>query len=105
MSRSQGEVDRENLLVLVAVQAALGLIGPTIKSVALELSNLNEVKLQVWATENLDEVNEDAIDMVGDMEALLWPDVPSIDAQILDTDPKKTTTNWIGRYIYAAKVY
>jgi hypothetical protein len=103
MNKSQDALDYENALVLTAVQAAQGLIGPTVKAVALELTNPSEVKLQIWASGSMAEVEEDATDMIGDMEALLWPDVPTITVQILDRDPKETSPDWAGRYIYFAK--
>jgi hypothetical protein len=66
----QERLARENRYVLDAVQALLGLIGPTVEAVALEVVDDDEMVLRFWVHGN---EAEDAEDAVADMEGLMDP--------------------------------
>jgi hypothetical protein len=62
---------RRNFLVLMAGQAALGLISPDVVGVAVE-PGTDEVVLHVAVLRRTPELHEDLNDLVGDFEGLLY---------------------------------
>lgn len=104
MKMDPEKLARENGYVLTAVQALLGLIGPTVEAVALQVVDDGEVVLRFWTHGNEAEVAEDADDVVGDMDALLpLEDAPHISVEILPGSPSPGASRWAGRMIYWAK--
>lgn len=106
MNVDQERLARENRYVLDAVQALLGLIGPTVEAVALQVvdGDVPEVVLRFWTHGNEAQVAEDADDAIADLEGLIDPeDARNIRVEILPGSPPRDAFRWAGRMLYWAK--
>ncbi|MEU5788307.1 hypothetical protein ABZ754_11325 [Micromonospora purpureochromogenes] len=88
----------ENHVVLGAVQASLGLIGPNVRGIAVEAQK-DRVTFHVALTQRSPQAEDDIEDMIFDFEALSWGEVPgglTVDTVITvgDTGPEWTGYQW-----------
>ena len=94
-------LDRENALVLDVVQAALGLISPRLRAIALRLDR-DEASLHVAVTERTPQVDEDVDRLVFEFEAL--QDVPvKVEAVVHVGAPDLGWPGRAGRLVYLAQ--
>ncbi|MEU9887496.1 hypothetical protein [Sphaerisporangium sp. NPDC051011] len=96
------ELERENGIVLDAVQALLGLISPDVIAVAVRVEK-DRVELSFWVRRRTSELDEDIQDAVAEMEALLSGEGPLIEPRVHDGAPDPTMLRSYDRMIYWAK--
>ncbi|MFG3142856.1 hypothetical protein ACGFZA_42500, partial [Streptomyces sp. NPDC048211] len=96
------EVQRVNDIALTAVQALLGLISSDVVAVAIAVEE-ERVLLSFWVRRHTAEIDEDIDDAVGDLEALLHPQIPLIEPRVMVGVPDVTTGQPHERMIYWAK--
>ncbi|GAA5150997.1 hypothetical protein GCM10023321_17280 [Pseudonocardia eucalypti] len=98
----QRQVERENRYVVAAVQALLGLIAPSVNAVALEVMS-DRLHFRIWVGSSVDEVKEDAEEIIFDMDGLLQPEDMLITCDVLLDDPPADSNANVGRWLYLAK--
>ena len=101
MTKSE-ELERENAIVLDAVQALLGLISTDVIAVAAYVER-DRVELRFWVRRRTSELDEDIEDAIFELEALLSGEGPLIESRIYDGPPDSTMLHSYGRMIYWAK--
>jgi hypothetical protein len=74
-------LDWENRVVLMVVQALLGLVSPVFRGVAVEIDG-ETVTVHFAVAALSEEITEDVQDVIGDVEGLLWPEMPAVRSQI-----------------------
>lgn len=81
MSERSDALEWENRIVLMVVQALLGLVSPKLRGVAVEIEG--DVITVHFPVAQLDDVTKDDVDdIIGDVEGLLWPDTPHVRPRI-----------------------
>jgi hypothetical protein len=83
----------ENHVVLMVVQALLGLVSPALRGVAVEIDG-NAVTAHFAVDEASESILEDIDDVIGDIEGLLYPDAPEVRSRIFTGSPGP---GWEGR--------
>ncbi|TDD52330.1 hypothetical protein E1286_08960 [Nonomuraea terrae] len=99
---SSAELERENAIVLDAVQALLGLISPEVIAVAVRVER-DRIELRFWVRRRTSELDEDIADAIFELDALLSGEGPLIESRIHDGPPDPTMLRSYGRMIYWAK--
>lgn len=96
---------RRNYLLLMAGQAALGLIGPDILGIAVE-PRLDEVVFHVAASSDSDALHEDLQDIADDLDGLLAGGPEQLTRISVQIHIGPADTSWPGRphaLLYLAK--
>lgn len=101
MTKSK-DLERENAIVLDAVQALLGLISTDVIAIAVGMER-DRIELRFWVRRRTSELNEDIEDAVFELDALLSGEGPLIESRIYDGPPDSTMLRSYGRMIYWAK--
>ncbi|WP_030721247.1 hypothetical protein [Streptomyces sp. NRRL S-237] len=96
------ELERVNGIALMAVQALLGLISSDVIAVAVAAEG-ERVLLSFWVHRHTPEIDEDLVDVIGDLEAFLHPDDPLIESRVVVGAPEVAATRPHERMIYWAK--
>ncbi|YCK33360.1 hypothetical protein ACNF49_04405 [Actinomadura sp. ATCC 39365] len=99
---SSEDLERENAIVLDAVQALLGLIPPDVIAVAVHVET-DLIELHFWVRRRTSELEEDVDDATFELDALLSGEGPLIESRIHDGPPDSTMLRSYGRMIYWAK--
>ncbi|MFI7105495.1 hypothetical protein ACIBK9_04235 [Nonomuraea sp. NPDC050227] len=99
---SSEELERENAIVLDAVQALLGLVSADVIAVAVCVET-DRVGLHFWVRRRTSELDEDIEDAIFELDALLSGEGPLIESRIHDGPPDSTMLRSYGRMIYWAK--
>jgi hypothetical protein len=81
VSDPKGELGYQNIVVLMFVQALLGLVTPELRGMSLQF-NGGDVIIHVAVESVYESLDDDLDDLVGDMEGLLLPADPAITTQI-----------------------
>ncbi len=84
----------ENRVVLMVMQALLGLVSPTLRGVAVEIDGA-AVTIHFVVSNLSEAVQEDIDEVVGDVEGLLLPDEPEVRSRIFVGSPGP---GWEGRH-------
>jgi hypothetical protein len=95
-------LDRENRIVLSAVQALLGLVSRNIIAVAVHLSD-EHVTLRFWVHARTDETDEDISDTLAEMESFADRSDPASRSELYVGQPPKDWHTWAGRMIFWSK--
>nr|BFD85114.1 hypothetical protein StreXyl84_45150 [Streptomyces sp. Xyl84] len=95
-------LDRENGIVLSAVQALLGLISPDVIAVAV-LVEAHRVELSFWVRRYTSDIEEDADQAAFELDALFSGEHPLVEHRIIMGEPDPHMLNSYGRMIYWAK--
>ncbi|WP_367130583.1 MULTISPECIES: hypothetical protein [Streptomyces] len=93
---------RENEIVLLAVQALLGLISSNVIAVAVRVEE-QRVELVFWAHRHSSELEDEAEDATFELDALFSGDHPLIEYSVKIGAPDPTELESSGRMIYWAK--
>lgn len=91
----------ENELVLCIVQAMIGSLSSAVMGLALERKDA-KVVLYVLAGPDLPAAQADIEDLMGELEAVLWPRTPLVEVQF-----SQDIAGWQGRQhrlVYSVKV-
>jgi hypothetical protein len=94
-------LDRENMLVLQAVQASLGLISPDVLGISVE-AGPGQVVIHFAVTQKTEEVSEDIGDIMFELDALLEGS-ELLASRIYLGVPGENWPGRAGRLIYLAK--
>ncbi|WP_393086530.1 hypothetical protein [Streptomyces sp. LN704] len=96
------ELERVNDIALMAVQALLGLISSDVVVVAVA-AHEGRVLLSFWVRRQTAEIDEDIVDVMGDLEAFLCPDNPLIESRVVVGAPEVAATRPQERMVDWAK--
>lgn len=102
MMVDQRHLERENRYVVTAIQAALGLIAPSVDALALEVRS-DQLHFRFWVHGGVDEVEADAEEMIFDMDALLQPEDILITYEVLLGTLPSSPSVEAGRWLYLSK--
>ena len=94
-------LDRENMLVLQAVQASLGLVSPDVLGISVK-AELDKVVLHFAVSQQTDPVREDVSDIIFELDALLEGS-ELLESRIYLGIPDDNWPGRTGRLIYLAK--
>jgi hypothetical protein len=87
------DVQYQNGIVLVAVQALLGMVAPQLAGVSLQFDG-DDLVIHFAVSELYDSLEDDVDDIVSDMEGQLWPATPEI---ATSTHVGSARVGWEGR--------
>lgn len=96
---SSADLDRENRILLSAVQALLRLISEEVIAVSVQVSS-DSVVLHFWVVQHSAAVAEDIDDGLFELEALLFGSGLVVSTQVHLADPP---SGWPGSMIYWKK--
>jgi hypothetical protein len=94
-------LDRENMLVLQAVQASLGLISPDVLGISVEAES-GQVVMHFAVKQKTEDVSEDISDIMFELDALLEGS-ELLGSKIYLGVPDENWPGRVGRLIYLAK--
>jgi hypothetical protein len=103
VSERNAALDWENTIVLMVVQAMLGLVAPGLRGVAVEIDG-EVVTLHFAVARVDDELREDVDDIIGDVEGLLWPQTPEVRSRVTVGDAGPSWEGRQHRLVYLAKL-
>lgn len=95
-------LQRENFVVLLTVQALLGLISKDVNAVAVQVSD-DRVTLRFWVNKHSAEIDEDINDVIFELEALFTQENPSLESEVYVGSPDPDWPKWAGRMVYWSK--
>lgn len=95
------ELERVNGIALMAMQALLGLVSSDVVAVAVAAEE--RVLLSFWVHRHTPEIDEDVVDVIGELEAFLYPDNPLIESRVVVGAPEAAVARPHERMIYWAK--
>lgn len=95
-------LDRQNRIVLLAIQALLGLISRNIIAIAVDAMN-DEIVLRFWVAIRNKETDEDIREALSELETLFIQENPSLTSEVYLGPPSPDWPEWAGRMIYWAK--
>lgn len=81
MSGRDDPLEWENRVVLMVVQALLGMVSPLLRGVAVETDG-DTVTVHFAVSWLGEEVEDDLQDVVGEVEGLLWPETPRVQSHV-----------------------
>jgi hypothetical protein len=99
---SPEKLQRENTVVLYAVQALLGLIARNVIAVAVQVTDAR-ITLRFWVHDPDATTEEDVRDACFELESLFANENPQIDSEIHLGPPPTNWSQWAGRMIYWSK--